>query len=75
MKHRPMGMLMALEKKYKNPLTNRPSCDTIRVSRGEVKQPRSHQERKSGDEVGTLKKNVKNPLTNRPSYDIIGVQR
>lgn len=37
-------------------------CGIIMVSRGEVKQPRSHQERKSGDEVGTLEKKCKKPL-------------
>ena len=47
----------------------------LSLSRGEAKQPRSHQERKCGDEVGTLGKNVKNPLTNHPSYDTIRASR
>jgi hypothetical protein len=40
MRYRPMGIPMALEKKCKNPLTNHPSCDTIRVQKGRARQPR-----------------------------------
>ena len=53
-------------------MTNHPSCDTIRVSRGDVLIPLSvgqHLHR-----TGTAQKNVKNLLTNPHPCDIIRVQ-
>ncbi|MBQ8241095.1 MAG: hypothetical protein IJZ38_09730, partial [Bacteroides sp.] len=41
-------------------------CGILSLSRGEVKQPRSHQKRKRGDEVGTLEKKCKKPLDKPP---------
>ena len=51
-------------------LTNRPSCDTIRVSRGG-----GNHFRFAVVQVNEAEKNVKNPLTNRQTCAIIKAQR
>jgi hypothetical protein len=75
--------VVLLEKKFEetfeNPLTNRPSCDTIRVSRGESRLAESNRQwlalAVKMKIKAPLKKNVKNPLTNRPSCDTIRMSR
>ena len=51
-RYRPMGILMALEKKCKNPLTNPLKCDTIRVSRGMRDYRSQLQGRPRGNRIG-----------------------